>query len=368
MAGFEFIDGLGPAAWVAVFGLIIAFIVLGRRISFGILDPWFTLFFNQGLLLALLAILLFTKLISGSTFLYWLCATALFILPFFWVHRVTFPLFTSASDSAYRWLRLANLLILLLAAYQFAFDVIFVSARGIPILYANGSNPEIYIGGLGIVKYIHDGCKFILPPLAVFSLFVTGKRRFFVLGLFASLYPAVLFEWSKAGLFLVISNFWISAQVFFGPRKLLKRATIIGVSTACLFMLFMFSRVAATGYADNAFDSLFTRLIESGDSVFFYFVMNGRNGISHDFTFLRYAFSYVAPFFGADPFKGNVGHALLEAVDISAESGYGPSPPFQVIGHMLFHDFGALYALSIGIILAWAKGSLRRRSEAAAVF
>lgn len=357
MIDFDTFQGISWLAWLAIAGILTAFIYIARRSIFGLLDPWFPIIFNQFIYIALLSILFFNNILKFSDYIYWIVSTLLFFLPFALI-KCKIPIVDLPSSRSRYHSKLVNLIIILLSGYQVTVDLVFIVNRGVPALYEFGSNPQIYLGGFGIVKYIHDACKYVIPPLAVFSLFATGKRSLFFLALFITLYPALLFEWSKVGVLTVLMYYWISALYFFGRTATLRKITTAGLSLAALFTLFMFSRVAATGYGENTMDALSIRLVQSIDSGYFYFIRDAQTYIPKDFTFSRYIFSLVAPFLGGDASGSSVGQTLLLASGVSAEDGYGPSPPFQIIGHIFLKEYGLVYAMLLGWGLALMKSSI----------
>ena len=360
--------GIGLFTWIAIAGILILCIYLSRRICIGILDPWFSIAFNQVLLVGVFSALYFKGIFSPSYYYYWLAATAMFLLPFGWLKPQRFPLFSSPSPRSIQCARFVNLLIVLLSLYQLVLDIVFIANRGIPVLYEFGSNPQIYMGGLGIVKYVHGANVSLLPPLGVFSFFATRKTRFLILAIFAAAYPTLLFEWSKMGLLNVLMSLWIASMFFFGPTKFLKKLYTVGIVACLVFVFFMFSRTAATGYGGgNTLDAIQTRLIESGDSAYMYFLFDGQASIPHDYTFPKYIFSYVSPYLSyvssyfvrdASGATDSIGHVILTAAGLPTEAGYGPSPPFQVVGHMFWKNYGVAYGFFIGLILYWMKSKI----------
>lgn len=361
MIDFDNFSGISWLLGFTVAGLLFVFILTARRSIHGLFDPWFFTVFNQFIFLSLLSVLYSKNVLSFYDYAYWLVCTFIFFLPFVLI-KCKEPNFFVSSSRVRTQARLVNLVIFFVSFYQITFDLFFIFSRGIPLLYESGSNPQIYLGGFGVIKYIHDACRYILPPLAVFSLFATGKRTILLFSIFVNLYPALLFEWSKSGFVIILMYYWVAAFYFFGRTTLLLKVTDFALSVAALFTLFMFSRLAATGYGENTLDSLTIRLVQTIDSAYFYFVMNAQAHIPTDFTFTGYIFSLVAPFFGVNISGSSIGQTLMLASGFSAEDGYGPSPPFQVIGHVFMKEYGILYALLLGVILALFKsriGSLK---------
>lgn len=357
MIDFDSFLGIGWLVGFAIAGLLSAFIIIARRSIYGLFDPWFFTVFNQFIFLALLSALYSKNILASYDYVYWLASTFIFFLPFALI-KYKEPVVFSPSSEVRTQARLVSLVIFFVSCYQIMFDLVFIVSRGIPVLYEFGANPQIYLGGFGIVKYIHDACRYILPPLAVFSLFATGKRTLLFFSIFINLYPALFFEWSKSGFIIVLMYYWIAAFYFFGRTPLLRKVTTSGLGIAALFTFFMFSRLAVTGYGENTLDSLAIRLVQTIDSAYFYFVMDAQAYLPKDFTFSRYIFSLVSPFFGVNASGSSIGQTLMLASGFSAEDGYGPSPPFQVIGHMFLKEYGIFYALLLGGTLALLKNRI----------
>jgi hypothetical protein len=377
MSQLDIFSGIELPSWIAIAGILILFIYLSKRISYSIFDPWFPIVFNQILLVGLWSLLYFRRAIRPSYYYYLLAATAMFLLPFGWLRPQRFPLFTSPSERSIQYARFANLLLIMLSIYQIVFDITFIASRGIPVLYQYGSNPQIYMGGFGIVKYIHDDNRSLIPAIAVFSFFATRRKKFLLLGLFVTVYPCLLFEWGKMGLLGVLMTFWIASMFFFGPTKFLRKVSYVAIAVSLLSIFFMFTRVAATGYGGgNTLDALQTRLIETGDSTYMYFILDGQASIPHDFTFPKYIFSnvspylsYVSPYFVRDASGATdtIGHVVLTAAGLPTGAGYGPSPPFQIVGHMFWKNYGIAYGFLIGFILYRMKSGIGSLKEEQAI-
>lgn len=368
MVDFGGFEGINWINWIVVIAVIISGLLIVKKIAYSILDPWFAFGFNQIVYLTLITVLYINNILVFSDYMYWLVASTLLLLPFLLLKTQKFPLFASPSSKSKNFARSVNLIILFICLYQVIFDVAFILNRGIPVFTEGGSTPQIYMGGFGIVKYIHDTIKFIVPPLAIFSLFATGKRHFLNLSLFYTLYPCLLFEWSKVGLIVVLANYWIAYVIYFGYTKKLKRISTVGIAICALFVIFMFSQVAAAGYSDNALDALGKRVVESIDSAFLYFVLDAKTSLPPNYSFSQYIFSLVSPFFGSDNGGGTIGQVIQDAASLTTKDGYGPSPPAQIVGHIFLKDFGFVYTLVIGMLLFMMKKKIASLRQESAVF
>lgn len=339
--------------------LLIACLYLLRKISRGIFDPWFPLVFNQIVLLFIVTYLYVIGLLNFSDYWYWIGGTLAIFLPlllqkrqFFYPERL---LVTPAPQSFLDFLKWLGTFV---CVYQLVFDVVFVVNRGLPVLSEYGSNPQIYIGGFGIVKYIHDSTKLILPPIATLILFSAGNKKLYLYLMVSSIYPSLLFEWSKVGLITVVASYWISYLCFFGYTTRLLRFTRLAFLAAGLFVLFMFSRVAASGYGNGTFDAILLRVIDTADSIYMYYILDARRYIPPDFSFAGYAFSLVAPFFSTGYQLDTIGHVIQSGAYISTEDGFGPSPPAQIVGNIFFGSAGIFYCLIVGIFLRFIRRKL----------
>lgn len=379
MGQFDIFSGIGLTAWAAIAGILILCIYGARKISFGILDPWFGLAVSQVLLVAIASALYFKGVLKPSYYFYWLGATAMFLLPFAWLKPQRFPLYAAPSPQSIQYARFVNLLIILLSLYQFVLDIVFIANRGIPVLYQFGSNGQIYMGGFGIVKYVHDANMFLLPPLAVYSFFISRKTKFLILGILAAAYPSLFFEWSKLGLYNILLYLWIASMFFFGPSKFLRKLYTVGIVACLPFVFFMFSRIAAAGYGGgNTLDAFQTRMVQSGDSIYMYFVLDTQASIPKEYTFPKYISSYISPYLSyvspyfvrdASDTTDSIGHVILTAAGLPTAAGSGPAPPFQVVGHIFMKYYGFVYGFFIGFILYRVKSKIGSiKQEHAVIF
>lgn len=331
-----------------------------KKSTHGIFDPWLVFIFNQILLLILITFLYINKHLTLHQYIYWLCSTMALLLPLKHIRPVEFPLVSDKDRKIYAKHRLIGLMIIMLCSYQLFADLIFVFYRGIPIINGSGPNPQIYMGGFGIVKYIHDATRILLPPLATYSLYLTGKKKLFYLTLIIAIYPTLIFEWSKVGLIQVISVYWISYLFYFGSTKKLKKMTLIGVFASVLFVGLMFSRIVSQDYGVNVLDSILMRLVQSADSVHIYFVGDAQSSIPLNYYFIDYIFSLITPFFGFPNEIGTIGHVMQNALGLAVSEGYGPSPPAQIIGHIFFSGAGVIYTMFIGLSLQLFRNTIHK--------
>jgi hypothetical protein len=332
--------------------LIVAILII-MKISRSIFDPWFPIGVNQAILLLIVAYLYIDGLIAISEFFYWMVATAALIVPLMLQNHSRLLVGFSSAVCSKRNFTFLLIVAYFLCAYQIIFDSIFILSRGIPVLNEYGSNPQIYIGGFGVVKYIHDAIRIVLPPIATYILLSSSRRKLYGFFVFCTFYPAVIFEWSKVGFITVAANYWICYLYFFGRTERLAKWTRYGFILAVVFVLFMFSRVAASGYGSNTLNAILIRLVETGDSVNMYYLLGAKNYIPVDYSFIQYVFSLVAGFFSVK--IDTVGHVIQTAANISTEDGFGTSPPAQIIGSVFFGVFGIFYCLIMGLILCGVR-------------
>ena len=357
------IGALPVNGYVTFAFLLIACLYLLRKTSRGLFDPWFPIVFNQIVLIFIVTYLYVIGVMNFNDYWYWVSATLAIFLPLMLQKRQFFyPERLLATPVPQSFLLFLKWLGILLCIYQLMFDVVFVVNRGLPVLSDFGSNPQIYVGGFGIVKYIHDSTKLILPPIATLILFGSGNKKLYLYLMASSIYPSLLFEWSKVGLITVFASYWISYLCFFGYTIKLVRFTRLAFLAAGLFVLFMFSRAAATGYGAGTFDAILLRVIDTADSIYMYYILDARRYVPQDFSFAGYAFSLVTPFFNTGYNVDTIGHVIQSGANISTEDGFGPSPPAQIVGNIFFGTAGIFYCLIVGIFLRFIRKKLTCRN------
>jgi hypothetical protein len=319
------------------------------RTSRSIFDPWFPIAVNHAILVLIVSYLYVAGVISIAQFSYWIAGTAALFGPLIFRDRRRPPINAVFTFSSKRHVVTFLLAGYFLCTYQIFFDLIYIVARGIPVFKEYGANPQIYTGGFGIVKYIHDATRLVLPPIATYVLFLSNDRKFYRVLMFSSFYPAIFFEWSKVGFITVAANYWICYLYFFGRTERLRNTTRLGLIFAVAFVFFMFSRVASSGYGGDTLNAILLRLVDTGDSVHMYYVLGADNNIPSSYNFFEYAFSLVAGFFFVN--IDTIGHVIQASANISTEAGFGPSPPAQIVGSIFFGYFGIVYCLSVGLLL-----------------
>ena len=347
-------------SYLIILPLPLVMLAFYRKFASSIFDPWFPLLFNQVVYAILIGILYIQAEINSAEYVYWNMLSFAFMLPFLIGKNRSYSaasrvnLFSSAVG------HFSVVSVKYLIFYQLLSDFIFVINRGIPVFYEYGSDPQIYIDGFGFVKYIHDAMRYILPPLSIVAYYHNSRGRLLFFSIVMCIYPALLFEWSKVGLITIFANYYFSYLIIFGRTKLLIKYTRRAFVLSLLFVMFMFSLAAARGYGGNGFEAFLIRIVQTIDSAYLYFVLGGNQFVPSDFSFTGYFFSLISPYFGYDSKANNIGHVLLSSAGMNTESGYGPSPPFQIVSHIFFGYYGVFYAFLIGIILVLVRSRLYR--------
>lgn len=356
-----------PYALGAVASFVAAYLAT-RRICPRVLDYWIGIPFQQALVLAYVWYGYGADLITEEQFLFMIGGLAAFALG----TRVV-PAAPAAAprpaeaDASPDIAALFRSILYSLCVYQALADAVYMIAiGGVPALVPNGIHPNMYAGGFGVVKYIHDANAAALPALAFVLAIFWKDYRALAIGGVCALYPQVLMEWSKASLlglplFFVTANYYSAER--FGRRLVIPRwVTIVIVPLVAGFVAVKFSEVVAQGYESSIGLAFLKRLMNTADAVFMYFQLDGHKYFEGEVGLLSWLFSHLSGYVGiVDPAAQNFGVLLSQYTLGFGEGGYGSYPPFQVVGHLTMGYWGGLvYAFAIGAALAairrWTVG------------
>jgi hypothetical protein len=328
--------------------VILVFALL-RKFVFGIFDPWIWIIVNQSVMLTYVIYEFFQNRLHTLHLIYWCVALLSF--------SIGFHLVKQSNILRLSWLVPTRFFIILLivsiSTYQILGDSIFILLRGLPTKL----EPGIYGGGFGVIKYIHDANTIVLAILIFLSFFLYGLSWYICFGFIALLYPMIYLEWGKSGLINLLFVF-TSIKFFLNTnKKPFNRIQIsVAVVTVGLFVVYKFLAVAESGYAETPIDAILKRAINTADSVYYYFVLDAQAKFDTPLNLVSFIFAQVSPHFGyIDDLAQRVGVLLPEYALGQSMDGYGPSAPFQIIGHLAYGFFGFIYAFIVGVTLGKIK-------------
>ncbi len=345
-----FIVGSGLLAYLA-----------SRRIVPSVFDIWVAIPANQAIIVAYTTYAYWSGLLERAHALFILLSLGAFAVGTYVVRRgpgASSPP-TIEAKSLPEHVRLLRYTLYALCAQQAIADLAFFAARGVPVLSEEGPTPTIYRGGFGIVKYLHDANFAGITALAFLLLLLARDRRAFAIGTAFVIYPLLLMEWGKTSIvylamFLYTINrycedrYGLSIRV---PRRAAWAAALAGVA----FVSFRFTGVVASGYEESVTGAIAKRIINSADSIVMYFQLGGAEYFKGEVGLLSYLASSLTPYLGIRDAAQTVRVDLAQVTIGIGDEGYGPSPPFQVIGHLALGWGGIAYAFVVGWVLALVK-------------
>jgi hypothetical protein len=331
-----------------------------RRIVPSVFDIWFVIPANQAIIIAYTTYAYWYGLIEPSHALFILVSLGAFAAGTYVV-----PEGPGASPPPMdpktlpEHVRLLRYTLYALCVQQAIADIAFFAARGIPVLSEDGTNPTIYRGGFGIVKYLHDANFSGITALAFLLLLLARDRRSFAIGMAFVVYPLVLMEWGKASIIYLAlllytmnryceSRYGMSIRV---PGRVAWAASVAGVA----FVALRFTGVVASGYEDSVIGAIAKRIINSADSIVMYFQLGGHEYFKGEVGLLPYLASALTPYLGIRDASQTIRTELAQVTIGLTDDAYGPSPPYQVIGHLALGWGGIAYAFAVGAALALVK-------------
>jgi hypothetical protein len=352
---------------------VVAAYLATRRLCWSVFDYWVVIPGQQAFILAYSAYCYSRELIDASHFSFIVSSLVAFAAGTYVIPRRPAPLqLVTPQEASPGHLLFLRCTLYALCAQQGLGDLAFVAARGIPALSADGVNPSIYSGGFGVIKYIHDANIAGITCVAFLLLILAADRRSFFVGMAFVAYPQVLMEWSKSGLLYVPLLLYTmnrySAQRFGRRVALPRRIALLAVPIALLFVGYKFAGVVAEGYEQSIPLAIAKRMVNTADSVFMYFQLDGYQYFEGEVKLAPYLLSHITPYFGITDVSQEFGVLLPQVTLGIGDQGYGPYPPFQIIGHLTMGWGGLLYAFAIGAILALIKRARIRLRSAAPYF
>lgn len=365
---------------VIIFSMIfpLYYILVKRQIYF-IFDPLLIFVIFNSMSITLVIYLYYNNMIKFDYFIFFILSILAFIIgiQLGGINKLKFNETNSKRFFSNYSLLLDIALIIVTVILILANLFLFIKKGTLPIFSENPTEAKVklYTGGYGIIRRINFALSYFaitIPLLKLFHPYLKisyHKKVYYSIILFISTL-IIISMGSKSSLLLVLNllfavlmiNIQFKSNLIEQYNGLINHVKIKKWAKKILLLSlgFVFLILFLTGNETSMFDSLFVRLVMSGDTFYFFYVYDLEPFFHHHYIdYISHVTNVFTSMIRLTDYEYPIGVLIMNysiGLPIDKEVSFGPNAQYPVEGLIYFGRYGMLvYAFIIGYIISFFR-------------